>query len=103
MVSLVDDGCLKVTVEDLRDPARPRWRFTFRHAPICRNILEEYRLETWELVHQGGERKGWTVIVPSPALASATQGEGAPHRGAPLEPSPLPDRNGGRRDRYPVA
>jgi hypothetical protein len=76
MVSLVDDGCLKITVEDLRDPARPRWRFTFRQAPIYRNILEEYRLELWELVHQGGERKGWTVTVPSsPWLAQLKEKE----------------------------
>ena len=76
MVSLIDDGCLKITVEDLRDPARPRWCFTFRHAPIYRNILEEYRLELWELVHQEGARKGWTVIVPSsPWLAQLKEKE----------------------------
>ena len=76
MVSLVDDGRLKITVEDLRDTARPRWRFTFRQAPIYRNILEEYRLELWELVHAGGERKGWTVMVPSsPWLAQLKEKE----------------------------
>lgn len=76
MVSLVDDGCLKITVEDLRDPTRPRWRFTFKHAPIYRNIPEEYRIELWELIHQGGECKGWTVMVPSsPWLAQLKEKE----------------------------
>jgi len=76
MVSLVDDGALTITLEDLRDSARPRWCFRFDHAPIYRNILEEYRLELWELVHQDGARHGWTVTVPdSPWLASLQEKE----------------------------
>ena len=76
MVSLVDDGELTITVEDFRDPARPRWSFRFDRAPIYRNILEEYRLELWELVHQNEHRYGWTVTIPdSPWLASLQEKE----------------------------
>ena len=65
MVSLIDDGHLKITVEDLRDPDHARWRFTFHRAPIYQNILEEYRLELWERVHSGEKHPGWTVTIPS--------------------------------------
>ena len=76
MVSLVDDGALSITVEDLRDPGRSRWRFRFECAPIYQNILEEYRLELWQRVHQGGARFGWTVRVPdSPWLAKLQEHE----------------------------
>ena len=77
MVSLVDDGELTITVEDLRDPSRPRWAFRFTRAPMYQNILEEYRLELWQRVHVDGKRYGWTVRVPnSPWLAQLKEKEG---------------------------
>jgi hypothetical protein len=76
MVSLVDDGMLKITVEDLQDPNRRRWQFTFEHAPIYRNILEEYRLELWRRVRTDDNPMGWTVTIPSsPWLSEFRQGE----------------------------
>jgi len=60
MVSLVDQGGLHITVQDLRDPKRRRYRFTFRRAPAYRNILEEYRTSEPPV----GGKLGWTVTVP---------------------------------------
>lgn len=70
MVSLVDDGSLHLTIESLRDPGRARWRFSFKQAPVYRNILEEFRMELWPLVHSGGPRKGWTLRVPDSPWAN---------------------------------
>ena len=58
MVSLVDDGKLKLTFQDLRDPMRRRFRFTFKTYPAYRNILEEFRTS-----EEGYNTKSWTVIV----------------------------------------
>jgi hypothetical protein len=41
--SLVDDGDLHITVDDVR--GRRRWRLTFTDVPAYLNILEEYRLD----------------------------------------------------------
>lgn len=75
LVSLLDDGALRITLEDGRDPARSRWRFTFRHPAAYLNLLEEYRLELWGM-RAPGERPGWTVRVPnSPWLTRLRQAE----------------------------
>jgi hypothetical protein len=67
MVSLVDD-CkrLEVTVQDLLDPQRRRFRFSFASYPVYRNIPEEYRmsLDTEIGDYYQGPRLGWTRIVP---------------------------------------
>lgn len=65
MVSLVDDGELTITVEDVMGATRSRWAFRFARAPIYQNIPEEYRLELWRHVHERGKRYGWTVRVPN--------------------------------------
>ena len=72
LVSLVDDGTLRITVEDLRDPTRPRWCITFEDAPIYQNILEEYRLELWQQANHGAP-VGWTVTVPDSPWLKALQ------------------------------
>lgn len=43
MVSLIDRGGLHITVQDLRDPQRRRFCFSFKRVAAYRNILEEYR------------------------------------------------------------
>jgi hypothetical protein len=69
LVSLTDDGALRIVVEDAHNPNRLRWQFTFAKAPAYLNLLEEYRLELWGM-RLPGERLGWTVQVPdSPWLA----------------------------------
>lgn len=69
LVSLTDDGALKIVVEDAHSPNRLRWQFTFSKAPAYLNLLEEYRLELWGM-RSPGERLGWTLEVPdSPWLA----------------------------------
>jgi hypothetical protein len=65
--SLVDDGDLHITVDDVR--GRRRWRFTFSDAPAYLNILEEYRLEL-ATVERHLRGLGRTVrVVGSPWLA----------------------------------
>jgi hypothetical protein len=60
LVSLIDRDGLHVTLQDLRDPGRRRFEFTFRRVPAYRNILEEYRLgESGEKAHGAG----WTTVV----------------------------------------
>ena len=72
MVSLLDHDGLHITVQDLRDPARRRYRFTFHRVPAYRNILEEYR--TGEPVAPKGT--GWTRVVPeSPWLSELRKRE----------------------------
>ena len=72
MVSLVDHNGLHITVQDLRDPKRRRYQFSFHRAPAYRNILEEYRTSE---PPAGGEL-GLTVKVPeSPWLKSFHQDE----------------------------
>jgi hypothetical protein len=66
MVSLLDHNGLHITLEDLQDPARRRFKFVFRRVAAYRNILEEYRMSEPVLPHGAG----WTVTVPnSPWLA----------------------------------
>ncbi len=61
MVSLVDQGGgLHITLQDLRDPARRRYRFTFEPTPAYVNVLEEYRLSE----SPPPEGTGWTRTVP---------------------------------------
>ena len=75
MVSLVDWNGLHITVQDLRDPERRRYQFTFRCVPAYRNILEEYRTsEASESLVEGD--LGWTVKVSkSPWLETLSQAE----------------------------
>jgi len=78
MVSLIDDGTLQITIEDLRDPRRLRWRFAFSQAPIYQNILEEYRLGSWSESESRAEAEsvGWTATIPeSPWLAGLREQE----------------------------
>ena len=63
LVSLTDDGALKIAVEDAHASNRPRWQFVYAKAPAYLNLLEEYRLELWGM-RVAGERVGWTVQVP---------------------------------------
>jgi hypothetical protein len=67
MVSLLDD-CkrLSIILQDVRDPTRRRFRFSFSNYPVYRNILEEYRLEIWVQMQEQRKEKelGWTLIVP---------------------------------------
>ena len=60
MVSLVDQGGLHITVQDLRDPIRRRFRFSFQQVPAYRNILEEYRLSE----PPPSNPVGWTRVDP---------------------------------------
>ena len=71
MISLVDDGELAITLEDVYAPQRNRWRFVFRKYPAYRNILEEYRLELWQHLDKTKQRCGNTFsVVESPWIAS---------------------------------
>ncbi len=63
MVSLVDDGVLRIIFEAPRLSNRPRWQFTFNAYPAYRNILEEYRLNLWKHLDQSNQRCGNTFIV----------------------------------------
>ena len=63
MVSLVDDGRLSITVQDLRDPEGPRFRFTFKNYPAYRNMLEEYQTSLWEDAEHEIIEVGWTRII----------------------------------------
>ena len=54
MVSLLDQNGLQITLEDLQDPARRRFKFVSRRVAAYRNI-EEYRMlrtvvATWRWV-----------------------------------------------------
>jgi hypothetical protein len=64
MVSLVDDGKLTVILQDTRDPARRRFRFTFTICPVYRNILEEFRRELWKEIKGQTEARSWTLTIP---------------------------------------
>ena len=55
MVSLLDQNGLHITIEDLQDPARCRFKFVFRRVAAYRNILKDYRMlrtaaATWRWV-----------------------------------------------------
>ena len=63
MVSLLDQDGLHITLQDLRDPGRRRFRFSFERVPAYRNILEEYRTSE----RRTGEGLGWTRIDPESA------------------------------------
>lgn len=66
MVSLLDQNGLHMTLDDLQDPARRRFKFVFRRIAAYRNILEEYRMSESSPPHG----TGWTVTVSdSPWLA----------------------------------
>lgn len=68
MVSLLDDhDGLRITVQDLRDPARRRFEFTFRAVAAYRNILEEYRMGEVMAGLRKGPGVGWTAVVVSSA------------------------------------
>ncbi|MDO3384493.1 hypothetical protein QWI17_01430 [Gilvimarinus sp. SDUM040013] len=64
MVTLVDDGQLTITVEDLRSPARKRWSIIFEKAPIYQNILEEFRFELWHKLNIIENDLGFTLKYP---------------------------------------
>lgn len=75
LVSLVDDGALRLTLEDAGDPARRRWTVVFASAPAYRNVREELRLGLWD-GGAGADRVGWTARVPrSPWLARLREAE----------------------------
>jgi len=71
MVSLVDDGELRVTLEDARSSPRRRWRFTFYRSPMYQNVLEEYREELWARIRDMGLEHCWTRTVPDSAWLAA--------------------------------
>ena len=72
MVSLLDQDGLHITLRDLRDPTRRRYRFTFREVAAYRNILEEYRLSEPPVP----EGTGWTrLFSQSPWLRELRQRE----------------------------
>jgi len=48
VVSVVDDGSLKITVEDARGTPRRRWKIDFGRVPAYLNLMEEFRLELWQ-------------------------------------------------------
>ena len=76
MVSLIDEGCLAIILQDLRDPSRRRFCFTFSNYPVYRNILEEYRTELWERLNDKENTLGWTLTVrDSPWIAAFRQTE----------------------------
>jgi len=76
MVSLVDDGKLTLTLEDIHSPQRTRWRFIFNKYPAYRNILEEHRLELWEHLDKTNQRCGNTfTVLDSSWIASFRPGE----------------------------
>lgn len=58
MVSLVDDGELKIVVKNSRDQ---QFCFTFTDYPAYRNIMEEYRTELWPRLH--GKNLGNTLLI----------------------------------------
>ncbi len=64
MVSLTHKVELSIILQDIRDPQRRRFRFTFSNCPAYRNILEEYRLELWSEIESRREGMGWTLIIP---------------------------------------
>ncbi|MET0400190.1 MAG: hypothetical protein ABW277_25595 [Longimicrobiaceae bacterium] len=75
LVSLVDDGALRLTLEDAADPVRRRWTFVFASVPAYRNVREELRLGLWA-GGAGADRVGWTARVPgSPWLARLREAE----------------------------
>jgi hypothetical protein len=49
---------LHITVQDLRDPERRRFCFSFEQVPAYRNVLEEYRTSE----PAPAQRLGWTRI-----------------------------------------
>ena len=63
MVSLLDNGKFSITVQDLRDPQRRRFRFTFTNYPAYRNMLEVYQSNFWEGFNHQGKDTGWTRII----------------------------------------
>ena len=75
MVSLVDDGMLRITFEAPRLSNRPRWCFTFKSYPAYRNILEEYRLGLWKHLDQTNQRCGHTFIIESSPWIASFQSE----------------------------
>lgn len=64
MVSLIQKVELSIILQDIRDPQRRRFQFTFSNYSAYRNILEEYRLELWSEIEGKREGMGWTLIIP---------------------------------------
>ena len=62
MESLVHNGPLSITIKVMNSQS---WLFTFEDCPIYRNIVEDYRLELWDLFSELDPRPGSTVIVPN--------------------------------------
>ena len=63
MVSLVDEGSVKVTVEDVRSATRDRFAFVFDRCFGYRNLLEEYQTREWAATDASAMKLGWTWIV----------------------------------------
>ncbi len=66
MVSLVDQDGLHITVQDNRDRAGRRFRFSFDRVAAYRSILEEYRTSDPPAV----QHAGWTRVAPGSAWLS---------------------------------
>lgn len=75
LVTLVDDGALRLTLEGAGDPARRRWTLVFVGVAAYRNVREELRMGLWA-GSVGADRVGWTARVPgSPWLARLREAE----------------------------
>ena len=78
LVSLVDDGELRIVVENVRDNGRPRWEiFCPAHTyPAYRNVLEDVRLRLWEALDKvGAPRTPAFEVLESPWLKSLRESE----------------------------
>ena len=61
--------------EALHDPQRRRFQADFTRYPGYRNLLEEYRLELWQIL-AGSAAIGWTLqVAVSPWIAELKQHE----------------------------
>jgi len=74
MVSLLDDGALSVTVEDVRGDTRARFAFVFGRCFGYRNVLEEYRTLDWPNETTTGGL-GWTRVVQDSGWIAELQRE----------------------------
>ncbi|MBI4356110.1 MAG: hypothetical protein HY597_06670 [Candidatus Omnitrophica bacterium] len=62
LVSLIDDGNLRIVLQDHHNPKRRRFQLTFSKFPAYRNILEEYRTELWTKLST--QQLGQTLTIP---------------------------------------
>ncbi len=62
MVSLFDKRVLEIILQDLKDPARKRYKFIFNKVAAYRNIMEEYRINEKEFPISS-KKFGWTLFA----------------------------------------